>query len=189
MGSLKIEPEVAFRNVEPTEAIRYQIREAISGLEAIYDRLTSCRITVELPERRRRTGSLYHVRVDLTLPGDEIVIRRVPPRHRANEELTEAVGEAFDRARRALLEVVRRRRGEIKTHREMREGRVARLLPDYGFIESSDGLDVYFHRNSVVRGGFERLREGAPVRFRLEQGDEGPQAAVVRVVGEPAPAR
>lgn len=181
---MQIEPEIAFRNVEPTDEVKEQIRKGIARLENVYDRLTSCRLMVELPDRRHQSGNLYHVRIDLTMPGHEIVIRRVPPEHRANEELSQAMGEAFDRARDKLVEHARQLRGDVKAHEVPAHGRVARLFPEYGFIEATDGLDVYFHRNSVVRGRYDDLEEGSEVRFVLEQGDEGPQASSVRVVGK-----
>ena len=51
----------------------------------------------------------------------------------------------------------------------------------FGFIEA-DGHGVYFHRNSVVGGHFERLRVGSRVRFTEEEGEKGPQASTVRLV-------
>jgi cold shock CspA family protein len=46
-------------------------------------------------------------------------------------------------------------------------GRIARLLPDRdcGFIASADGDEIYFHRNSVTNGGFDKLAIGDEVRF------------------------
>lgn len=180
---MQIEPEIAFRHVEPTEATEEQIREGIEDLEEMYDRLASCRIMVELPERRHRTGHLYHVRIHLTMPGNEIVVSRAPAEHSSNEDLSRAIGEAFDQAREQLIEYARRLRGDVKAHEGAAHGRVVRLFPDYGFIDSADGREVYFHRNSVVDGDFDRLEVGDEVRFALEQGDEGPQASSVHVTG------
>jgi cold shock CspA family protein len=53
----------------------------------------------------------------------------------------------------------------------------------YGFIESSEGVELYFHRNSVLKASFEKLAVGTEVSFVEEKGDRGPQAAVVRIVG------
>jgi cold shock CspA family protein len=67
-------------------------------------------------------------------------------------------------------------------------GRVASLIAeqDYGFIEASDGSEVYFHRNSVVGGGFDKLAVGDEVRFSFhaEEGEKGPQASTVVAVGK-----
>lgn len=180
---MQIEPEIAFRHVEPTEATEEQIREGIEVLEEMYDRLTSCRIMVELPDRRHRTGNLYHVRIHLTMPDNEIVVSRSPPEHSSHEDLSRAIGEAFDQAREQLIEHARRRRGDVKAHEEPGHGRVVRLFPDYGFIDSADGLEVYFHRNSLVDGDFDGLEQGDEVRFAVEQGDKGPQASSVHLTG------
>ncbi len=179
-----IEPEIAFRHVEATEPVKEQIREGIERLEEVYDPLTSCCIMVEMPERRHRTGNLYHVRIDVTMAGHEIVVRRAPPEHHTHEELAQAIGEAFDRARAMLVEYARKQRGEVKAHGVPAHGRVTRLFPDYGFITASDGHEVYFHRNSLIRGSYDQLEEGAEVRFVVEEGDKGPQASTVRLVGK-----
>lgn len=183
-SQVQIDPEIAVRNVELTEPLRQHIRAGIEELERVFDRLTSCRIMVEQRDQRHRTGNLYHVRIGLTMAGSEIVVSRSPAEHRPNEDLRQALGEAFDRAKRALVELARKQRGDTKSHETPAHGRVARLFPDYGFIAAADGHDVYFHRNSVVRGDFERLEEGAEVRFVLESGEEGPQASTVHVVGK-----
>ena len=59
--------------------------------------------------------------------------------------------------------------------------RVARLFPEkgYGFLETPDDREIYFHRNSVLDSAFDQLKPGTPVRFAEEQGDEGPQATTV----------
>jgi cold shock CspA family protein len=54
-------------------------------------------------------------------------------------------------------------------------------------LQSFDGRTVYFHRNSLKNGDFAKLKEGDEVRFLEEMGDEGPQAVVVRVIGEEHP--
>lgn len=183
-GHVQIDPKVASRNVELTEPQKEQIRAGIRELERVFDRLTSCRIMVDQPDQRHRTGNLYHVRIDLTMAGSEIVVSRSPTGQRGHENLRQALGEAFDRARRALVELARKQRGDIKSHAAPAHGRVARLSPEYGFILASDGHEVYFHRNSVVRGEFERLEEGAELRYVVESGEEGPQASTVHVVGK-----
>ena len=151
---MQIEPEIALRHVELTEADEELIREGISDLDQTYDTLTSCHLMVEMPERRHQTGNLYHVRIDLRMPGHEIVIRRTPAAHHSHEDLSQALGEAFDQAKRELVDFVRQQRGDEKAHEVSPHGRVVRLFPDYGFIGDADGLEVYFHRNSLVRGDF-----------------------------------
>ncbi|MCX5894023.1 MAG: cold shock domain-containing protein [Deltaproteobacteria bacterium] len=59
-----------------------------------------------------------------------------------------------------------------------------RLFPDreYGFIETDDGLEVYFHANAVKKGSFAKLNPGTKVKFGQEEGEEGPQAIWVQPV-------
>jgi cold shock CspA family protein len=51
-------------------------------------------------------------------------------------------------------------------------------------LESSDGQEIYFHRNSVLDGGFIRLREGSRVTYTEEMGEKGAQASTVRLLGK-----
>src|SRR5580692_7747052 len=70
-------------------------------------------------------------------------------------------------------------------HAEASHGRVKNLLAreDYGFIETADGRQIYFHRNAVLDAAFDRLKVGSEVAFAEEEGVKGPQASTVRVVG------
>jgi cold shock CspA family protein len=79
-------------------------------------------------------------------------------------------------------------RGDTKRHMADSVGVVRTLMPeeDYGFIESADGREIYFHRNSVIDSGFDRLRPGARVNFKEEEGEKGSQASVVRPLAERA---
>jgi cold shock CspA family protein len=54
----------------------------------------------------------------------------------------------------------------------------------FGFLESNDGQEVYFHRNSVLGDGFSRLHVGSRVTFAEEMGEKGPQATTIRLLGK-----
>lgn len=179
--------QITFRNIDASPSVEEKVRERARELERFHDRILSCRVVIEAPNRRRH-GDLYHVRIDLKVPGREIVVKRDPPEHHAHEDIHVAVRDAFDAVRRRLEDHVRRRRGDVKTHDAPSHGRVASLFAerDYGFIEASDGSEVYFHRNSVVGGGFDKLAVGDEVRFSFhaEEGEKGPQASTVVAVGK-----
>ena len=49
----------------------------------------------------------------------------------------------------------------------------------YGFIESSQGGDVFVHYSAIQREGFKTLEEGQMVEFDVVEGNRGPQAANV----------
>jgi cold shock CspA family protein len=96
-----------------------------------------------------------------------------------------AVHDAFDAARRRLEDFAREQRGAVKAHEVPAHGRVVELSPvdGYGFIESGEDR-IYFNSASVLEGGFEHLAIGSAVAFVLEEGEKGPQATSVRVLGK-----
>ncbi len=181
------ELQITFRDMEPSAAVEARIREHAAELDRLYDRIVGRRVVVEMPHRHHHQGRLYVVRITLTVPGREIVIGRAPTEHQAHEDVYVALRDAFEAAKRQLEDHIRRERGDTKHHEVASEGRVARLFPerDYGFIDTPDGREIYFHRNSVVDGSFDRLASGTLVRFVEELGEKGPQASTVRPHGKP----
>jgi cold shock CspA family protein len=122
----------------------------------------------------------------MTVPGGELVVGREPDEHQAHEDVYVAVRDAFDEACRQLEAYVSRSRREVKTHEATPHGRITELFADKGFgkIEGSDGREIYFHKNSVLNADFGKLEIGTEVRFAEEEGDQGPQASTVKVVGK-----
>ena len=53
----------------------------------------------------------------------------------------------------------------------------------FGFIESSDGQDVFVHQSEIQGDGYRSLAEGARVEFELTQGPKGPKAVQVKQIG------
>ena len=53
----------------------------------------------------------------------------------------------------------------------------------YGFISQEDGPDVFVHFSAIQGEGYRNLEENQKVEFDLTQGQKGPQAANIRVVG------
>lgn len=181
--------QITFREMPPSPAVEANIREKAARLDRFSEHIMACRVVVEAPHRHHRRGKLYHVRVDLTVPGGELVVSREPAAHHAHEDVYVAIRDAFDATVRQLEDYVRRQRCQTKLHEAPLYGRVTRMMPaeNHGFIETSDGREVYFHRNSVLGDGFDRLEVGDEVRFAEEVGDEGPQASTVRAVGKHHP--
>ena len=179
--------QITFRHMPSSDAVAARIQERAAELERFFDRIISCRVVVECRHPRRQQGNLFRVRVDLKVPGNEIVVGRDPAAHHAHEDVHVAIHDAFDAARRLLEDHVRQGRGDVKLHAVPYHGRIARLLPEQncGFIVSAEGNEIYFHRNSVVNGGFEKLAVGDEVRFVAQHSEsaEGPQASTVVPLG------
>ncbi|HIK53904.1 MAG TPA: HPF/RaiA family ribosome-associated protein [Synechococcales cyanobacterium M55_K2018_004] len=182
---MKLPPQITFRNLPASKAVEAKILDHVARLDEFYGRIMSCRVAIELPHRHHQ-GNLYHIRIDLTVPGTELVVNRDPPQHQAHEDIYVAIRDAFDAAERELKRYAQRRRGEVKAHEIPSHGRIASLFPDegYGFIEATDGHEVYFHPNSLLNADFSQLEVGQEVRFAEERGDQGPQASTVRVIGK-----
>ena len=51
----------------------------------------------------------------------------------------------------------------------------------YGFIQRSNGSDVFVHFSAIQGDGYRTLEEGAEVEFELEEGPKGPKALNVTV--------
>jgi ribosomal subunit interface protein len=107
---------IAFRGMEPSQAVESRIRQRAEKLERYHDRITACRVVVDAPHRRHTKGERYTVRVDLTVPGHEIVVNRDSGGDRAHEDVYAAVRDAFDAAGRQLEDTVRIARGDVKHH-------------------------------------------------------------------------
>jgi CspA family cold shock protein len=52
----------------------------------------------------------------------------------------------------------------------------------FGFIENSEGGDVFVHFSAIQASGFKTLQEGASVSFDIEQGPKGPSAVNVKAL-------
>lgn len=177
--------EVCFRRVERHPDVQADVAAQVEKLERFCSRVLHCRVMVEAPHPRHRRGNVHHVRIDLSLPGRKIVVKRDPPEHQAHEDLGLAIRDAFHSARRRLEDWVRESRHLVKVHEPPPHGRVLRLFPEdgYGFLAAPDGHEVYFHRGALLGGRFDRLRVGEEVRYAEEFGEKGPQASTVVRVG------
>jgi cold shock CspA family protein/ribosome-associated translation inhibitor RaiA len=170
-------------------AVRSRVEELAARLDRFHKRIMACRVVIRAPNRRQRKGRLYHVSIDLTVPGHEITINRNPPEDQAHQDIYVAIRDAFEALTRRLEDVAREARGEIKAHEGEPHGRIARLFPDegYGFLAGPNGDEIYFHANSVLNQGFKRLRVGSEVRYQAVPGDKGLQATIVKPVGKRHP--
>ena len=174
---MQIPVEITLRDIPHSEAVETRIREKIEKLDRFHERVMSCRVTVESPQQKKHQGKLYSVHIDMKVPGGgELVVNRAQ-----NEDIYVAIRDAFNAAGRQLEDHVRRQRGDVKTHDVPHIGRVIQMFPaqGFGFIETPDRRQIYFHRNSVAQPGFDRLEIGTEVEYVEEMGNEGPQARMV----------
>jgi cold shock CspA family protein/ribosome-associated translation inhibitor RaiA len=178
--------QISFKDGTRSLRLEQLINKKIAKLERICSYMISCRVTVEKPQAYPDTGNPYRVRIDIKVPpAHEIVVKQSASEGDMHDPLPTVITKVFHAAERRLKELTERQHGEVKTHPQQQVmGIVHRLFPDqdYGFIKTADtGEDVYFHRNSVLHRGFDRLTIGTGVRFVVEQGQKGLQASSVEI--------
>lgn len=193
--------QVTFRNIEEHAGLEAYVQREAAKLERFFDRISSCRVIVERPQKAASTR-IYHVRIDLGVPNEELVVKHVPSLHGTLEDLQtqksrrearsvlshktpkRAIHEAFQEMARRLQDYARRQNGVVKTKQRIEEGVVKEILPEdgFGFLETDDGREIYFNQASVLASHFPQLRIGSKVKFAEESGNKGPQASTVKII-------
>lgn len=170
---MQIPLQITFHEVNHSDALETHIREKAAKLENFYSSLIGCNVVVEQPGKHKHKGTPFNIRIDLSVPGGEIVVDR-----QQNEDVYVALRDAFDAARRKLEDFGRRQRQEVKAHDPVLSGHVARLMPEegYGFIAGMDGREFYFSDVNLTHGTLNQLKAGDEVHFLEDAGAEGLQA-------------
>ena len=108
--------QIAFHGIDKSDAVESRVREKVAKLEQFFDRITSCRVTIEQHHRSRseltHKDEPFHVSIFLGVPGDELVVKRDPKDPDAlknHQDVNVAVRDAFETMERRLREYVRRR--------------------------------------------------------------------------------
>ena len=176
--------QITFRHMDPSAAVDARIREYAEKLYRYHDNVISCTVVFDAPHQHQSKGNLFHISVDVNVPGHEIVVARDAHQRQAHEDPYVAIRGAFEAVYKQLKNVAQINRKAVK-HHELPLMGVIQSMPwaqDFGTIRAVDGRELYFHRNSVLNRDFETLKEGQAVRYHEEQGDMGPKASTVTVV-------
>ena len=178
--------KIICRDFNLSPSIEDSVQEHLEKVERLWDRILQCEVVIALPHQRHQRGKIYHVRLEFRVPGKDIIVNREPERNDAHADFFVALKDAFRAAERLIKTQKRKTRGEVKEHYGPPHARVVRLFldDDYGFVQSPEGIDVYFHRNSVLNGDFDKLIIGTEVRFEQEMGANGPQVTSMKIVGK-----
>lgn len=116
--------QVTFHGLDPSAAIEERVMEKVAKLEQFCSDIISCRVTIELHHRntsnQHRKGEPYHIAIDITVPGDELVVNSDPKGEalHAHEDIGVALRDAFQAMERQVKEYVQRRRGDVKRSAE-----------------------------------------------------------------------
>jgi ribosomal subunit interface protein len=110
--------QITYRDLERTDAIDSYVRKRADKLLRSGHPLVSCHVAIEAPHRHKLHGRHYRIRVDLTIPGAELVVDRCPDLG-GDEDLYAAIDGAFEHALRRLHDHVERLRSEAHATRRV----------------------------------------------------------------------
>jgi ribosome-associated translation inhibitor RaiA len=125
--------QVSYRNVLPSGALERLVRAETTKLERFFERITSCHVLIEQLHRRRAEGSPFHVRVELGVPGDQLVVShtadtrplfplsdddsahlRPPSAQEPSKDPKLAIRQAFHKLERKLQDYARKKNGPVR---------------------------------------------------------------------------
>ena len=176
--------EIAFHNLESSAAVETRVRERVAKLEKLFPRLVACRVVVEAPHRQHQKGNIFRVRVEMSVPGEDLVVSKEPNRAQerfADPDVYTVLKDAFDTAERMLKDYKGKQSGDVKIHDTPMHGHIMRINAgnDFGFLRTAQGTQLWFHRNAVMNEELESFKEGDPVHYVEVLGETGPQASKV----------
>jgi ribosomal subunit interface protein len=97
--------------MEASDALEAAVRNKVEQLESFSSNIMSCRVAIDLLQKHRHQGRPFGVRIDLKIPGRELVVDRVE-----DEDVYIALRDAFDGMKRQLEDAVRQQRDREKQH-------------------------------------------------------------------------
>ena len=103
---MQIPLQIAFHGLDHSDAVEERIREKVDKLEQFCDRITSCRVVVEVHHRNvsslHRKGEPYHISITCEVPGDDLIVKRAPKDPQAHEDINVALRDAFSAMERQV---------------------------------------------------------------------------------------
>lgn len=105
-----------FRNIERSELLVSMIEAKCRKLERFYPQIISTHVMVELPHRHHRHGNFFDVKVEVTVPGQRLVISHSPGQGEKHQALDKTLKDTFQAMSRRIEDYARCQRGDVKTH-------------------------------------------------------------------------
>jgi cold shock CspA family protein/ribosome-associated translation inhibitor RaiA len=185
---MQTSPELIFHDVDRSPWVENYILERVQRLDKFAEGITSCRVSLTQEQASHHKGNRYSLLVEVrTPPNHDLAAKKAKIVRDMQTQLPALINLAFGAIERQLKKTAQLRRGQVKQPEMNFHGIVEKLFDEgYGFLRAlGDEREVYFHRNSVLHGDFERLAIGTEVRFTPQDGDDGPQASSVQIVAKP----
>ena len=113
--------QITFRHMEGSAAVETRVRELTDHLGTFSDRIQGCRVVVDSPHRHHHQGKVFNVKVQLTMPGEDVVVDMERPDRDGHEDVYVVLRDAFDAAKRQLQQ----RMSALRCETTLREKPVA----------------------------------------------------------------
>lgn len=186
--------DMRFLGIERSNELAQEIQDKLSGLEAEVERIDRCRVVVEAVESEFFQEKNYRVQIQLSIPHRDVVVGGETDEHHEYDDPFIAVDDAFEMLRDRLRDHVEERYTEHVHGAARMRGVIAKIClpegPEFpqhgrGMISTCDGREFYFHADDLVDIEFQRLELGSQVEFAERPGLDRPEAASIRIVGQP----
>ena len=118
-GIVTIPVQITFRHMESSTAVETRVRELADHLGVFSDRIQACRVVVDSPHRHHHQGKVFNVKVQLVLPGDDVVVDMERPQRDGHDDVYVVLRDAFDAAKRQLQQRMASLRGDEKRHEKL----------------------------------------------------------------------
>jgi ribosome-associated translation inhibitor RaiA len=111
--------QITFRHMDSSPAVETRVRELANHLGVFSDRILGCRVVLDSPHRHQHQGKVFNVKVQLTLPGEDVVVDMERPDRDGHEDVYVVLRDAFDAARRQLQTRMATLRNEPNRHEKL----------------------------------------------------------------------
>jgi hypothetical protein len=108
--------QITFLGMPRSTSVESQVQRWVARLEKVFGRVQRCATFIELPHHHGRKGQTFRVRVELVVPGDNIIVSHDAGIDHTHENVYVALADAFRAARRQLQDHARIVRGDVKLH-------------------------------------------------------------------------
>jgi ribosome-associated translation inhibitor RaiA len=93
---------VVFHNADPSDAVRSRAEQLLERLHRFQPGIMHGTLTIEARHKHHHQGRVYHVSVNLHLPGYNVIVSHDPELNHAHEDVYVAMRDACEAARRQL---------------------------------------------------------------------------------------
>ena len=116
---MAIPVQITFRHMDSSPAVEARVRDLTQHLGSFSERIQSCRVVVDTPHRHHHQGKVFNVKLQLALPGEDVVVDMERPQRDSHEDVYVVIRDAFDAAKRQLQQRIALLRGDDKKREKL----------------------------------------------------------------------